>query len=217
MQSNGSGTLAQLLRTHQSATYVQIPQTARPGESKLEAGAALLLPIEKKNIVGLPNNVVSTNGRNRKSNTLKKEMELVLYDRVRLQLKSLMEELERMNVCGSEKIRDRIYCWFAEAGTAMTSTMLILSFSSHITPLLGYMKFSRAKKLARKNADTAVSQPDLNGKFVGDPYDFQTSRQPTSLKKKTNCNPTRCTTNANKRLRSPGTFDKLTFAVCSME
>ena len=62
--------------------------------------------------------------------------------------------------------------WFAEAGTAMTSTMLILSFSSHITPLLGYMKFSRAKKLARKNADTAVSQPDLNGKFVGDPYDF---------------------------------------------
>ena len=110
MQSNGSGTLAQLLRTHQSATYVQIPQTARPGESKLEAGAALLLPIEKKNIVGLPNVVVSTNGRNRKSNTLKKEMELVLYDRVRLQLKSLMEELERMNVCGSEKIRERIYC-----------------------------------------------------------------------------------------------------------
>ena len=38
----GSGTLEQLLRTHQSATYVQIPQTARPGESKLEAGAALL-------------------------------------------------------------------------------------------------------------------------------------------------------------------------------
>jgi GTPase SAR1 family protein len=44
------GALEQLLRTHRSATYVQIPQTARPGDSKLEAGAALCLPSTKEDV-----------------------------------------------------------------------------------------------------------------------------------------------------------------------
>jgi chemotaxis protein histidine kinase CheA len=63
--------------------------------------------------------------------------------------------------------------WFASAGAALTSTMLVLAFTSHIYPMLQYLHFRSARKQALKNAAKFVSQSELNNKCIGTEYGLQ--------------------------------------------
>ena len=115
---NGSGTLAQMLRTHQSATYVQIPQTALPGESKLEDGAALLLPIGVEEVVVLPCVVLGSEvvDNSSKDNSKDNSRSIILYTKditllysgVQSQLQSMLKQLEKQGTFGGDRIRKRI-------------------------------------------------------------------------------------------------------------
>ena len=57
--------------------------------------------------------------------------------------------------------RDISQAWFTSAGSAITSTMLILSASSHIQPAVDACCFFRSRKHARSNPHTFVSQVSI--------------------------------------------------------
>lgn len=63
--------------------------------------------------------------------------------------------------------------WFSKAGSAMTGTMMVLSLSTHVYPLVAYLKFRRNKSDALKNPEKFVSQQELNAKVVGPGYQLE--------------------------------------------
>jgi hypothetical protein len=63
--------------------------------------------------------------------------------------------------------------WFASAGSALTSTMLILAVSIHVLPLMKCLRFRIKRKRALKNAHKFVSQQELNDACVGPDYQIE--------------------------------------------
>ena len=105
------GTLEQLLNgTHQSATYVCIPQAAQPGDSKVAAGAALCSPTPKHQVEVLPTVVLvlGTGGIDGIDELEQLKRTQDMYTTIELKLKQMKHQLgneqSRVVVKGFDKI-----------------------------------------------------------------------------------------------------------------
>ena len=63
--------------------------------------------------------------------------------------------------------------WFTSAGASLTSTMVLLAFSSHLYPIFKCLKFLSKRKKLLKKASKFVSQSELNEKCIGPDYHLE--------------------------------------------